>query len=434
MDKHTHHSKHQGVGWKRWLGLSEVWSGVDLSSRWMVHLRWLAAVGQCSTLLIVDRLGVDVPWWPCGIAVGITLVSNAVLVWWMRALGGRLRGGFFHVLMADAMLLSFLLYWTGGLENPFAIFFLVQLTLAAVALRSSAVIGLGAFMAACCVLLWQYSQPLTMQDGTSVPEPLLQEGRGVAIVFVGIVMITLLLSLRHWSHRQQKERARLRAELESRDRFLSVAALAMGFAHELATPLGTIALAAEEMQGKDNEDAAGIIAREAARCQHVLVRLRELGQEASGLSAERVSASAIVQTALDELPHAQRQRVQIQQTQGHATVMSAGLREAILVLLRNSLLSSSELSPVRLTVVLENGFVNFTVQDEGPGFSEEMLRHWGEPFRSSRPSGSGMGLGLFFVRRLAAMQHGSVHVSNRASGGATVTLSLPQQPSPAQGS
>ena len=408
------HSKPFVPGWQRWLGLSEVWVGVELSSRLLLLLRWLAAGGQTVTMLTVERLGVAVPWGPCGLAVGITLVSNVVLVWWTRVLGGHLGGGFVHVLLWDALTLTFLLHSTGGLENPFALFYLVQLTVAAVALRSSAVIGLGAVMALGCGWLWQHAVPLRMVDGSTVPEALLQQGRGVAIVLVGIFILTLLLSLRRRSHRLQKERARLRAELESRDRFLSVAVLATGFAHELATPLGTIALAAEEMKALPTQDVAEIIAREAARCQDVLARLRELGQEAMGQSAELAPVTDVVETALNDLPPHQRARLKLTQEAPAARIACAGLREALLVLLR---------------VEAEGGSVRFIVQDHGPGFSAEMLRHWGEPFRSTREQGAGMGLGLFFVRRLAVAQRGSVTVGNLAAGGACVTLSLPLQPS-----
>ena len=310
-----------------------------------------------------------------------------------------------------------------------ALFYLVQLTVAAVALRSSAVISLGALMALGCGWLWRYALPLRMLDGSAVPEALLQQGRGVAIVLVGIFILALLLSLRRRSHRLQKERARLRAELESRDRFLSVAALATGFAHELATPLGTIALAAEEMKAQPTQDVVEIIVREAARCQEVLARLRELGQEAVGQSADVCEVADVVAMALSDLPAHQRERVKLTLGTRDARITCAGLREALLVLLRNALLSSADPLPVSLRVDAAGGSVRFIVQDHGPGFSEEMLRHWGEPFRSTREQGAGMGLGLFFVRRLAAAQHGGIEVRNLTAGGACVTLLLPLQPS-----
>lgn len=411
--------------WQRWLGLSEVWAGGVLSSQMLVLLRWLAAAGQAMTLIVVWRLGVQVPLWVCGGAVGVTLVTNALLQWWLRQIRWEMKDGFFHVLLFDALTLTFLLRWTGGLENPFALFYLVQLTMAAVALRASAVIFLGLLMSGGLLWLWRQADPLKMANGSAVPADMITQGFLTALVLAGGFVVTLLLALRRRSHRLQKERVRLRAELDSRERFLSVAALATGFAHELGTPLGTIAIAAEEMRLHPDAETAAIIARETERCQKVLQRLRELGQEATGLSSVPCVAGRVVEAALNELPQSQRTRVRTDLAAPDAAVACAGLREALLVLLRNALLASEDDLPVELRVHTAGKKLCFTVLDHGPGFSAEMLRHWGEPFRSTRDPGSGMGLGLFFVRRLAASMHGNVEVQNRREGGASVTLTLP---------
>jgi two-component system sensor histidine kinase RegB len=414
---------------QRWLGLSEVWAGGALSARVLVLLRWLAALGQGVTLYIVWRLGVEVPWWQCGGAVVLTLITNALLEWWLRQIHWEMKDGFFHLVVWDALTLTFLLHWTGGLGNPFALFYLVQLTLAAVALRASAVVGLGLLTTLACGWLWQKALPLRMMDGTAVPDERLMQGFLIALVLAGGFVLTLLLALRRRSHRLQKERERLRRELDARERFLSVAALATGFAHELGTPLGTIALAAEEMKAQPDAETVAIILREAERCQKVLQRLRELGQEATGRSAEPCIVWRTVEAALHELPETQRARVKLDLQAKDAPVACAGLREALLVLLRNALLASADEEKVVLRVETASEALRFIVEDRGTGFSDEMLRHWGEPFRSTRAPGSGMGLGLFFVRRLAASMQGSVEVENLAAGGARVTLTLPQHTS-----
>lgn len=418
--------------WRRWTGLSEVWVYGDLSSRLLVMLRWLAVVGQGTTLAIAWHWGVMIAWWPCGLTVGVTLLSNAALAWWLRQIQGGLGGSFFHVALWDVLGMTTLLYWTGGLINPFALFFLVQLTLAAVALRSSAAFSLGVLIAGSCVLLQQHHMPLRMQNGAPVPADLMSLGHAVAITLTGGFILTMLVAIRHRSHRLQMERERLRRELEGRERFLSVAALATGFAHELSTPLGTIALAADEMQASPTAESAKLIAQEAARCQAVLIRLREVGQSSSGQASVPGLATDVVSAALAELPAAQRSRIQLHSIAGmqRVQVACAGLREALLVLLRNALLSSGDDQLVECLVHSDGGHVSFTVRDHGPGFSAEMLQHWGEPFRSTRDHGAGMGLGLFFVRRLAASMQGSVEVRNDRAGGAHVTLTLPVYPPP----
>lgn len=425
MPFHAPHQRTAHPRWQRWLGLSEVWVGGALSSRLLVLLRWLAALGQGGTLWIVSRMGVEVPWWHCGVAVLLTMLTNVILEWWLRQIDWEMKEGFFHVMLWDALTLTFLLHWTGGLENPFALFYLVQLTLAAVALRSSAVISLGLLMSGGLVWLWLRAEPLQMIDGTAVPADMMRQGFLAALVIAGAFVLTLLLALRRRSHRLQKEREKLRIELDSRERFLSVAALATGFAHELGTPLGTIALAAEEMKAEPDALTLAIICREAERCQKVLQRLRELGQEATGLSSVPCKVADVVTAVLDELPAGQRQRILVRSSAPEASVACTGLREALLVLLRNALQASAEDQSVELQVDKVAGDVCFLVLDEGPGFSSEMLRHWGEPFRSTRAPDSGLGLGLFFVRRLAASMQGRVEVQNRPEGGACVKLTLP---------
>lgn len=129
--------------WQRWTGLNEVWVQGDLSSALLLMLRWMAVAGQGVTVLVAGRMGVAIPWLPVGAALGLTLCSNLVLRWWVRDTGSGLGGGFFHIALWDALILTWLLYWSGGLGNPFALFFLLQLTMAVVALRSTAAVTLG---------------------------------------------------------------------------------------------------------------------------------------------------------------------------------------------------------------------------------------------------------------------------------------------------
>ncbi|HEY1050551.1 MAG TPA: ATP-binding protein [Prosthecobacter sp.] len=416
-------------GWRAWLGLSETWAGGALSARILLFLRWLAVLGQSITLLTVWRAGVEIPWWQCGIAVGLTAITNVLLEWWMRQIRWEVDEGVFHVMLWDTLTLTFLLHWTGGLANPFTLFYLVQLTLAAVALRTSAVVGLGVVTTAALVWLWHHSRPLHMRDGGPVDAELHTMGFLTALVLACAFVLALLLSLRRRSRSLQMERERLRTELDARQRFLSVAALATGFAHELGTPLGTIVLAAAEMQSHPDAETAQIISREAERCQKVLQRLRELGQEAVNSAAVPCSVAEVVEDCLAELEETRRQRVKIsQRTAKDAAIACAGIREALLVLLRNAFLASSEDGWVELHVEQQGNRLHFVVRDSGSGFSTEMLRHWGEPFRTTREKDGGIGLGLFFVRRLAESMHGGMKAENDPAGGARVTLVLPCVP------
>ena len=425
----TPHAPHQR-SLRHALRLNEVWVRGDLSTRIQVLFRWGAVLGQATTLAFASYLGVAVPWLPCTLLLAFILLSNIALVWWLREVQHHLGDGFFHVAFLDILTLSAMLYWTGGMSNPFAVFLLIQLMLATLALRTAAMTSLSLLSAGACLCLWHHHHPLMMISGDPISAELLNGGRVAALLLAGLFIVTLLLTVRRRSHRLQNEQEKLRREVEAQDRFLSLATLATGFAHELATPIGTIALAAEELLHHDPRPETVSIVNSVQRSREILDRLRRLGQDTQTLGGDLQTVATILQTTLDRLSPEDRQRVLVDSTgadlRSSLRLPSSGLEEALLVMLRNALSSTRGQETVALHVDLQHQQVCFIVRDQGPGFSSKMLQHWGEPFRTERPEG--MGLGLFFVRRLAAAQGGLVTVSNQTGGGAVVTLKLPVSP------
>lgn len=422
----SHPSEHRSMSasWLRGLGIDEVWAGGSLSSRFLIFLRWLAVVGQATTLTIADRLGLEFPDFRCWTAIALTALSNVFLSWCVRQRKGQLREDFFHAILWDLVLITFLLHWTGGLSNPFAVFYLVHLVLAAITLKTSAVVGLGIGAIGACGWLWLNAAPLTMRDGSSLPDSLILAGTLVALVGTGIFVTTTLLALRARSRELLRERERLQADLSDRDRFLAVSALVTGFAHELATPIGTIRLAAEELQHPAEATIADRIRSESVRCVKVLERLRELGPEVDQLAGSERDAREVAHETLAQLEEQARNRIEAF-LEGGIRVRSAGLSEALLVLIRNGLRATPENGSIVLKLEKRAGEAVFTIRDRGPGFSEEMLRYGGEPFRSTSRPGEGLGLGLFFVRRLATAAGGELVLENARIGGATAILRLP---------
>jgi two-component system sensor histidine kinase RegB len=406
------------------LGFSEVWVGESLSTWFILAVRWLAVIGQGATVGMAFHFGVAIPWIPIAIVLSFSIVSNVALDWWRRLMGGHLEHGVFHVLLWDIFSLTTLLYWTGGLENPFTVFFLVQLTLATVTLRTTAAIGLGVAMVMACGFLWQSWRPLMLAGGDPLPGELMHLGQLIALPLAGGTILVLLLAIRARSGEFRDRAEALRRELESQDRFLSLAALATGFAHEMATPISSIVIAAEDLeQAGESGESAALISREALKCRDLLTKLRLVEQEAIDAGAVPESVARVVADAIGELPGRDRQRIEVRMDPGTASVCAIGLREALLVLIRNALQATGNGGAVGLSVFVSPESVTFSVTDSGPGFEPEMLRCWGEPFRSGREGG--LGLGLFFARRFANARGGRLDVSNPGSGGARVDLTLP---------
>ncbi|MDF1825225.1 MAG: ATP-binding protein [Verrucomicrobiales bacterium] len=409
----------------RRLGIDEVWVQGELSSRLFLTLRWIALIGQSITLLVAEQLGVLIPWEKCLAVLAFTLGTNALMEWWRLAGRGQLGGAIFHMALWDLLSLTILLHATGGLENPFAIFYLVQLTVVTVALRYEGIAGLTFCALIACGFLWYYHHPLTLENGEPLNQKIIALGRLIALALSGMIILTLLVAVRRQSSTLRKEREKLRGELESQDRFLSIATLATGFAHELATPLGTISITASEMAGREGpESLSALIQKEAERCETVINRLREIGHEATDGAAPDVPVATLVKDTLNQLPTSQKSRLKVSgKTAMTESVRSAGVLEALLVLLRNALQSSPPSETVELNISAGIRTVEFEILDRGPGFDDHTIHHWGEPFFTTREEG--LGLGLFFVRRLVSTRGGRIEINNRAEGGARVFLSLP---------
>jgi two-component system sensor histidine kinase RegB len=226
----------------------------------------------------------------------------------------------------------------------------------------------------------------------------------------------------------------LAASRERATRTEAVAALAMlstGAAHELASPLSTIALASGELlrrlpPGGDSaaaRDDVILIRSQVARCRSILDQLAAEAGQAKGSGLSQLSADAIVEHSLQGLD---RQRFQV--SAGENATLSGSLpavSQALRNLLKNALDASSPQQSVKVTVSQARDEVTFTVEDEGPGMPAQVLARAREPFFTTKPRGQGMGLGLFLAQSVAEQLGGRLELSALPGSGTRARLVLP---------
>ena len=218
------------------------------------------------------------------------------------------------------------------------------------------------------------------------------------------------------------------------ERLVSLTTLAAGAAHELSTPLATIAVAARELEraaardtGAALADDARLIRTEVDRCQAILDQMS--GRAGSRL--EHMPEPLHVADAIDEaargLPGNGAARVQIDAPASLPVVITSrdGLRQALSSLLANALEASPPGAPVEVTARADDDrrAVRIDVHDHGPGMTAEVLARAGEPFFTTRGAGRGLGLGLFLARVFAERSGGALTIGS--GNGTVVTLDLP---------
>jgi two-component system sensor histidine kinase RegB len=259
------------------------------------------------------------------------------------------------------------------------------------------------------------------------------EGMWVALALTAVFTVyfvnrvTRALAVREAELEEEKERTN-RAE-----RLASLATLAAGAAHELSTPLSTIAVAANELVRRVGAEGAAaqdveLIRSEVRRCREILQQMAvELGEHESGGKA--MSASAVAELALDGFEERERVALRVGEAAGECIVPSAprAVATVIRALLKNASHASDAKAPIELGMRVVGNDLELAVRDRGHGMTPDVARRATEPFFTTKEPGAGMGLGLFLAHETARRLGGALEIAT-GGGGTTARLVLPLGP------
>jgi two-component system sensor histidine kinase RegB len=341
-------------------------------------------------------------------------------------------------LTGDAVLLTGLLDITGGPFNPFIVMYACYIWVAVVAISPVwATIVAAASISGFGWLVVDHLRAGLLEHHrlNDFPTHLFTmwfSGAGIAeLVAHYVTRARSVLGQRQAQLDEARERA-ARSE-----RLASLTTLAAGAAHELSTPLATIAVAARELErnaarvaepdavGAALRDDARLVRAELDRCQSILDGMS--GRASSGLPAalEPMVPSSIARLVQDRLPADRRQRLSVEVAAETPSPSATGAEmvQAISSLLKNAFDASGNRDVVVLRFGVRGAMVRIEVQDRGPGMSPDATRRVGEPFFTTKEPGYGLGLGLFLVRTFAERSGGTLEFDG--VGGTTAILEIP---------
>lgn len=398
---------------------------------WLIRLRWLFAVGQLVVLpLARSAFGLQLTWWLFALVLAISAVSNVVLTRVAasaRWSPGRVMG---WVLIGDTALLTIQLGALGGASNPFTVFYLVYITLSAVVLSARWTTAIAACaIAGFAVLFIVPAETHLHHTGPPLFNPHLQ-GMWTALVLAAGATAYFIRRITQAIAFQRDQIGTLRETAARNARLASLATLAAGAAHELNSPLSTIAVAAHEarLQARDDAPIASdlaLILSEVDRCQAILHRLA-----ARATAAERVeplSPKDLVARIQAQLGDEVSGRLDLRLTGEAITLVHPAdqLVQSIAALVKNGLDASQPTDRVTLAIAQVAAGVSVTVEDRGSGIPEDMLGKVGEPFFTTKQPGQGMGLGVFLARVFVESRGGALSIESIAGIGTRASLRLP---------
>lgn len=398
---------------------------------WLLRLRWLAVIGQVGATGVARLLGLSAPPLPVAIVVGITLLTNGVL--W-RLSRGRLITTWlvFLVLLIDMALLTVLLVYTGGAANPFSTLYLIQVAMAVTTLGGGWTFIVAAVGATLYALLF-FVTPLPLSPSGPLNPAVEHAGRWINFVLVSGLIAYFSERVNRSLRRRDARIYALKERNARHEKLATLTTLAAGAAHELGTPLATIAVVAKELElailkldaSADLVEDARLIRQECNRCRFILDRMRV--DVASDTRAASTPLEELFARLAEHLRDDERKRLQITGPQSGVAIAAPcpAVEQSLTVMVRNAFDADAAGRPVRLVVRKLRDSVAFDVIDHGHGMPDDVLKRAGEPFFTTKAPGSGMGLGLFLVRLVAENYRGTFTLSSRPNEGTKSTLEFP---------
>jgi two-component system sensor histidine kinase RegB len=401
--------------------------------RSVLLIRWIAAAGQLATVLIV-HFGLDyaLPLLMCVIAIVVLVASNLAITM-MRSMRGRLADGEALALLGfDAVQLTCLLYLTGGLANPFGILILAPVVVSATILSRRATITLtGVALIAITVLAYLHLPLPWSPDSLSLPLPYIL-GIWTALAVATVFISTYVWSVAEEARRMSEALSETQAALARAQRLAALDGLAAAAAHELGSPLATIAVVTHELSREIPADSpiaedVSLLVSQSERCRDILADIAAQPEDRGGIPFERLPFTVFLQEAIDDA------------TGGSIETMLEVAEElageepqidpwpAVLRGLGNLIQNAEQFARSRVALIAywDAQNVNVTISDDGPGFPQSVLAAIGEPYISTRTErGDHMGLGIFIAQTLLERSGASLRFSNK--GGAEVAISWPR--------
>ena len=393
---------------------------------WLVGLRWIAVAGMLATTLIARKLVPGLELNPILIVLALTASTNLV---WLNLRSGETEPArmkrMIIQLASDVVLLGAVLWFTGGIENPFAIFLTFQVALAALLGGGAAALAIALLAVAVSAVLF-YAPAMPWETATVSVMHLMRVGR-----LASIVGVAAFVGLSGYLWRQRLEA--LRAESARNERFTVLGRLLGGMAHELNTPLATIVVASDELVEllhDGDPEVVGLsttISQQAKRASNVISLLR--GQLRDAANVEPVDVTRLFRETVEQEAHAHRFEGTLRMHVPPGLIALAtptALRQIVGNVVKNAIeaIGVREEGTLDITARTDGRRVVLEVCDNGCGIAPEQLPHLGEPFLTTKEKSGGTGLGLYTSALLADRMKAQLHIEGHVEWGTRVTLTL----------
>ncbi len=408
--------------------------------RGLIALRIILIVGAVVAIVIAHLvLDVSLPLGALFTVLAALAFITVLTALRLRRAHGIGEGEFFGQILIDMLALSLLLYLSGGPTNPFVMLYWLPLSMTAATLPGRYTFAITGATIATYSALMLLPLPAGQEHATHG-----SFGQHVLGMWLGFVLGALLISvfgvrMANSLRAREAALARLREQQLRDERIVALGTLAAGAAHELGTPLSTMAVVAGELAGDTSLGAAqheqiALLRAQLRRCKAILGQLAASAGQDRAEGGRALPLDRYLDTVVQQFRGMRPRVVLVTALDGArpapAIVSEETLSQVIVSLLNNA----ADVSPdaVELSAQWDSDTLRLEVRDHGPGFSADARQSAGRRIYSGKAPEQGMGLGLYLAAAALERLGGAVQFFNHDAGGACARLTLPLAPLLAQ--
>ena len=406
---------------------------LNLDRKTLIILRWIAIIGQLTAInLVYFYLELEFPVLIAHVVVFIGLITNLILQFRIRSI--QLKDRYASLfLIWDLIQLTLLLYLTGGISNPFSILMIVPTIVSSTFLSMGTTIILGILTIAFLFLLTIFHHPLPgIHDGVVSFPKLYLIGYFLAII-VGLIFLSYFgIRFSGESKRRTDAVNKLQQVIAKEYELESLGGQAAAAAHSLGTPLATISITASELKkeiGNNKEISKDIdlIISQTKRCGEILKQISKK-QIKDDLFLKNISLENLLDEILESFKETSSKDIKVSPIHDVNKVNFKRTPELVYGL-RNFIGNAVKFSKstVKIEILSNDEIVQVSINDDGPGFPEDIVEVLGEPYIRSKStnvkSNAGTGLGTFLGKTLLERQAAHLLFSqDKELGGASVII------------
>lgn len=372
---------------------------------------------------------VELPWVPLSAAISGLVFVNFLVFWRLRSDSPVTENEFFINLLVDVIFLTLVLYFTGGSTNPLVSYYLIPLIISAAVLRPYHTWFIAFLSILFYTLLLFYYKPLELftMSGHGAMMSAHFVGMWVNFGFSALLISWFVVRMAATLKEQSEAIARSRESGLRNERIISIASIAAGTAHELRTPLATMAVMVDDLTFDHPElkEEMAVLQQQIERCDSVL---RELVSTTTGESRMLVREFGVLMQSLLEKWSLARPEIKLQLSiPGGVSKLKIRYDQSLQLALMSLLNNAADASPEYVSIGAESSQDDLliSIEDHGPGIPPEVMKSLGKTHVSKKQGG--LGLGVLLSQASIERLGGEVTMTSMAGNGTRLEIRLPVQ-------